>query len=460
MRLKLPTLPSAAFVAAVLGLPATALQSGPPAGYYDSVDTSSTGALRSTLHAVIDDHQRFPYTSGSTDTWDILEAADNDPANSGRVLTVYRNASYPKAGGGNDFYNREHLWPVSYGYPQDNASNYPFTDCHALRLADDAYNSARNNKPFRNCDPGCEAWPTDFNSGNGGTGGAYPSDSNWTSGFGQSGTWEVWNIRRGDVARAILYMDLRYEGGNHTFTGANEPDLVVTNDPALIASGATGQNESLAYMGALDVLLEWHAADPVDDAERLRNDVVFGFQGNRNPFVDHPEWVDLAFSTVEPTIDPWINEFHYDNNGGDLGEFVEVAGPAGLDLGGYRLVAYNGSTGGEYDSESLSGVLPDEGLCIGTLAFPFANLQNGAPDGIALVDPSDNLIEFLSYEGTILATDGPAFGVASVDVGVSESSNGPLGVSLQRVGSGQTGGAFTWTGPAAESPGQANAGQT
>ncbi len=96
-----------------LGLPLAA-PADPPDGYYDSVDSTDPVALRTTLHQVIDDHQRFPYTSGSTDTWDILNLADEDPNDSGNILDVYRNASYPKISGGVRSYNREHTWPKSY----------------------------------------------------------------------------------------------------------------------------------------------------------------------------------------------------------------------------------------------------------------------------------------------------------------------------------------------------------
>ena len=65
----------------------------PPPGYYDSVDISTPMTLRLTHHEVIDDHQRFPYSSGGTDTWDILEAADEDPTDPGRIVDVYRNQS-------------------------------------------------------------------------------------------------------------------------------------------------------------------------------------------------------------------------------------------------------------------------------------------------------------------------------------------------------------------------------
>jgi endonuclease I len=129
-----------------------------------------------------------------------------------------------------------------------------------------------------------------FNNGQGGGSGVYPGNSNWFMGTGATGRWETWIGRRGDVARAILYMDVRYEGGTHGITGVAEPDLIVTNDTGLIAAGATGSNESVAYMGLRSVLLEWHLADPPDDMERRRNDVVYSYQGNRNPFIDHPEW--------------------------------------------------------------------------------------------------------------------------------------------------------------------------
>ena len=432
-----------------------------PPGYYSGVDTSSPAALRATLHDAIDDHLRFPYTSGATDTWDILELADEDSTNSGRIIDVYKNASYAKQGGGNSFYNREHTWPKSYGFPNDNPTNYPYTDGHGLFLCDSGYNSARSNKPFRYCNPACAEYPTVANAGAGGVGGGYPGDSNWTSGSFTSGTWETWMGRRGDVARALLYHDIRYEGGTHGITGAAEPDLILTNDQSLIAASQTGSNESVAYMGMLSVLLEWHQQDPVDPREQQRNDTVYSFQGNRNPFVDHPEWVALLHGgTITPMGAAWINELHYDNNGADVGEFVEVAGPANLDLAGYQLVAYNGSNGTVYNTVGLTGVLPDETGCLGTLSFSFTGLQNGAPDAVALVDNVGSVIEFWSYEGTLLATNGPAFGLTSTDMGVAESGTDPPGLSLQRVGTGTLAVDFSWQAPATESPGTSNAGQT
>ncbi len=442
---------------------ASALQ-GPPAGYYDSVDDSSAALLRATLHAVIDDHVRLPYTSAGTDTWDVLELADEDPNDPTRILDVYKNASYAKVGGGNPLYQREHTWPNSYGFPDDGADNYPYTDCHQLFLCDGGYNSARSNKPYRTCDSACNELPTDVNDGMGGGVGVYPGNSNWEGGSFTSGSWETWVGRRGDVARAQFYLDLRYEGGVHGFTGFAEPDLVLTDSEALILASSTGQNESLAYMGMLSVLLAWHAEDPVDAREAARNDAVYQFQGNRNPFIDNPAWVDVLWADggggPGVTGVPWINELHYDNAGTDAGEFVEVAGPAGLDLSGYKLLGYNGSGGAVYDTLNLSGVLADQGGCRGALAFAFTGLQNGSPDGVALVDPLNQVLEFLSYEGSFQATDGAAAGQVAVDIGVEESSSTLLGFSLQRTGSGASASAFAWSGAQADTPGAPNAGQT
>src|SRR5262245_7446005 len=146
----------------------------PPPGYYDTVDTTNAATLRATLHAVIKDHTRFPYTSTSTDTWNILEQADQDPNNASNILDVYKNASYVKAGLGNAFYERERTWPNSYGYPNDGTTNYPYTDCHALFLCDGSYNSSRSNKPYRFCSDICTERPTNINNGQGGGTGVYP----------------------------------------------------------------------------------------------------------------------------------------------------------------------------------------------------------------------------------------------------------------------------------------------
>ena len=432
-----------------------------PAGYYDSVDTSSPSALRNTLHQVIDDHTRYPYTSSAVDTWDVLEIADENMDNSGQVITVYENDNNSKQGGGNSFYNREHSWPKSYGFPNDGSSNYPYTDMHHLFIADNGYNSSRSNKPFDLCTSGCAEKVTLVNNSRGG-----PGHSNWTAGSYTQGAWEVWDARRGDIARAMFYMDVRYEGGNHGITGHAEPDLILTENRTLIDNSNTGNNESVAYMGLMSVLILWHQQDPVDDIERQHNEAVASFQGNRNPFVDHPEWVECVFELVchggggggdpgngggdpgngSPT-EAFINEFHYDNSGSDSNEFVEIAAPAGTDVSGWMIEAYNGSNGELYAIEPLSGIVADNQGCMGVLAVNFPGLQNGSPDGLALVTGSGQVLDFISYEGSLTATSGSAAGMTSTDVGVSETSSTRKNRSLQLGGTGSSKADFSWQTP-------------
>ncbi len=176
--------------------------------------------------------------------------------------------------------------------------------------------------------------------------------------------------------------------------------------------------------------------------------------------------VGQAFGMAPPPPLPppgtvFINEIHYDNASTDTGEAIEVAGPAGADLTGWQVVLYNGNGGTTYNSETLSGTLADAGDGIGfVVASTFSSIQNGSPDGVALVDDMGNVVEFLSYEGVIIAADGPAAGMTSTDIGVAESSSTPVGFSLQLVGIGFTVGDFAWANAAASTFGAVNNGQT
>ncbi|MEX0788631.1 MAG: hypothetical protein WD040_07520 [Anaerolineales bacterium] len=168
----------------------------------------------------------------------------------------------------------------------------------------------------------------------------------------------------------------------------------------------------------------------------------------------------VAFDNLTTTI--FINEIHYDNTGTDAGETIEVAGPAGVDLTGWSIVLYNGSGGAVYDTDALSGVIADQSGGYGTvtLAYPSNGIQNGSPDGIALVDASSTVIQFLSYEGAFTAVGGPANGMASTNIGVSETGSEPLGQSLQLAGAGTEYGDFSWSAAAAHTFGGPNTGQT
>jgi len=156
----------------------------------------------------------------------------------------------------------------------------------------------------------------------------------------------------------------------------------------------------------------------------------------------------------------FINEIHYDNSGTDSGEAIEIAGPAGTDLTGWSIVLYNGSGGAPYNTRALSGIISNQQGGFGTIAFtyPVDGIQNGSPDGIALVN-SATTVQFLSYEGSFTAVGGPADGLTSTNIGVTEGSSTPVGDSLQLQGSGTNSEHFVWAGPIPKTYGDVNTGQ-
>lgn len=248
----------------------------PIGDYYATADDTNATTLRNSLHEIIDDHTSFPYSASSTDTWDVLSFADEDPSDPSKVWMIYKNNSYTYNGGGQQPYNREHTWPQSYGFSSGalGSDNTPRTDAHHLMMSDVGYNGNRGNLYFDNCTGSCTDDVTTANNGQGGPGINNKYDNN---------SYEVWDFRKGDIARAMFYMDVRYSGD---VTG--EPDLQLTDNAGLINTGDP-------YMGLLSVLIDWHNQDPVDSYELERNERVYSYQGNRNPFIDHPEWVECIF---------------------------------------------------------------------------------------------------------------------------------------------------------------------
>ena len=140
--------------------------------------------------------------------------------------------------------------------------------------------------------------------------------------------------------------------------------------------------------------------------------------------------------TATATSDARINEFHYDNSGSDVNEFVEIritgdVGSQPADLSQYTISFYNGNGGTNYYPETLDNLTRtcDASNCY--YVYEPNDIQNGDPDGIALSGPF-GLIEFLSYEGTFTATDGIASGILSVDVGVSETNSSDVNGAIER----------------------------
>lgn len=153
----------------------------------------------------------------------------------------------------------------------------------------------------------------------------------------------------------------------------------------------------------------------------------------------------ISFSHFSHALPQYINEFHYDNTGADQFEYVEIAGVAGSDLSGWHLDFYNGTNGRVYASWSLSGLIDDEGAGFGALSFSgSAGLQNGPNDAIALVDSFGALRQFISYEGSLVGTEGAANGIASQNIGLTENGSTPVGYSLQLSGVATDSEGFSW----------------
>jgi endonuclease I len=230
----------------------------PPAGdYYAAAAGKSGAALKTALHQIISTGvTKLTYDQ----VWTALKVTDQDPANTNDVIEIYSGRSVPKTsnGGDPDDWNREHVWAKSHG--DFGTSTGPGTDVHHLRPEDVTVNSTRGNKDFDD----------------GGSAVAQAPGS-----LTDADSFEPRDAVKGDVARMIFYMAVRYEGGD------GYPNLEVDD---AVSSGTAPR------LGRVSTLLEWNAEDPPDAFERHRNDVIYSqFQHNRNPFVDHPDWVASIF---------------------------------------------------------------------------------------------------------------------------------------------------------------------
>src|SRR5690606_33935717 len=222
--------------------------------YYQGAFDKKGQALKAALHEIISNHKQLSYK----EVWEALKETAEDPNNPNNVILFYSGESRSKTrnGGNVGDWNREHVWAKSHG--DFGTSKGPGTDIHHLRPTDVQVNSARGNldfdyggNPVAGCD-GC---------------------------FKTSKSWEPPNRVKGDVARMLFYMATRYEKGDKVDLELNEK----------LGNGKNPDH------GKLSVLLEWHELDPVDEFEMNRNNVIQKWQGNRNPFIDFPEWVELIW---------------------------------------------------------------------------------------------------------------------------------------------------------------------
>ncbi|MEV0091690.1 endonuclease [Streptomyces sp. NPDC050738] len=224
--------------------------------YYANAIGKTGSSLKTALHTIISSQTKISYDA----VWNALKVTDQDPKNSSNVILLYSGISRAKTlnGGNSGNWNREHVWAKSHG--DFGTATGPGTDLHHLRPEDVAVNGIRGNLDFDN---GGSAVTN---------GGGSLVDSN---------SFEPRDAVKGDVARMILYMAVRYEGGDG-FADL-EPDDIVNN----------GSNP---YIGRLSVLKQWNDEDPPDAFEQNRNQVIYAtYQHNRNPFIDHPEWVESIY---------------------------------------------------------------------------------------------------------------------------------------------------------------------
>lgn len=257
--------------------------------YYSGTRNLSGDELRKKLNQLIKGHEVYSYSC----VWEILKDSDEDINNSDNIIGLYTGRSIPKKDkdqGQNDpdSWNREHVWAKSHGFPKKN--QHAYTDTHHIRAADRSVNSDRSNydfanggKPHQECE-GCKQGDK---------------------------TWEAPDHVKGDIARMMFYMHVRYQGSDDS----NVSDLQLVNELT-----DNGDNK----FGKLCTLLEWHNLDPVDQKERDRHNVVFQWQKNRNPFIDHPEFAlkiwgkDCSFSNISDSeIKQKIIERSIDNYSGN-----------------------------------------------------------------------------------------------------------------------------------------------
>ena len=253
--------------------------SDPPSGYYDTASGLTGTELRQALHNIIDGHIAIKYDDlydaySGTGEYDGYTPTDKRPNNTvwdmyaeksdGTYEYSYRyDISKDKCGnysGEGDCFNREHSWPGSWFN-----NKYPmYTDLFHVVPTDGYVNNRRSNYPYGEVNS--PTWTS--------TNGSKLGNNSYSYSGAYTGTvFEPPDHFKGDFARIYFYMCTRYY---------TEDGYFITNN---MIEGANLKPWALAMMK------EWHLNDPVSQKELDRNDAVYAIQGNRNPFVDHPEWV-------------------------------------------------------------------------------------------------------------------------------------------------------------------------
>lgn len=224
-----------------------------PEGYYKRVNLNDDPeVIKETLGQIISaNYVKHSYKENNT----VLKYTDPDPKGSGKAICIYSGRALESGA-----WNKEHVWAKSHGFP--NESYEPYCDAHHLRPSTTKINSTRSNKDF-----GEVPNPTPD---------AYGNKTN-------NDLFEPRDEVKGDIARMMFYMETRY-GSNTKY------NLKLVNSQTTSASDLNGR------FGNLETLIKWHYDDPVSKEEIYRNNVIFdNYQHNRNPYIDHPEYVDYVY---------------------------------------------------------------------------------------------------------------------------------------------------------------------
>ena len=260
-------------LAVLLGVHPAAAQYEPPTGYYATAEGLTGPALKAALHDIIDDH-----TSIDAESFMALRTLDQDPNNANNVIAIYSGTSEPKFADGGLTWNREHCWPLAFGIGSENS--LAGADLFNLRPCLTGVNQTRGSRAY---DQASTNHPTDPAVAPPGA-----PECLYDANGGQESIWTPRPSEKGDLARAMFYMAVRYDGSD-----AGSVDLELGDEA----------NSSQAVFGNLTTLLQWHLDDPVSTEERRRNDLIHDrYQGNRNPFVDRPEFVAKIFGAPELQI--------------------------------------------------------------------------------------------------------------------------------------------------------------
>ena len=261
-----------------------------PSGYYNSA-TGSGYTLKSQLKTIIDNvndnnGQSFHDINVTySQLWNLFE--NSDVRDDGKVWDVYSNCDFvfgevedggdqDNGSGGNsecDKFNREHTFPQSW---YDDGSHPMKADAFHVLPSDKKVNSIRGNLAFSEVDV------PNYTSQNG-------SKRGTSSIVGPtSNVFEPVDEFKGDIARGFFYVATRYEDEIGTWENNDS-----NGDSMLDGSG-----DKVFETWAIQMLYNWHINDPVSQKEIDRNNVIFNHQNNRNPFIDHPEYVQNIWGTV------------------------------------------------------------------------------------------------------------------------------------------------------------------